>query len=489
MWACLALYAGLATLSLTWVMHSPNALRTLCTPAIRASTPTLLRDGLAREATYRLKSEANVQEVPSRSLPLPRSPPGRSPELAWPEPESLGRETPNAAPPATAALRPANFTLAIMWNHEIKEEQRVFLDRMYGRFFAKVVHVGGSQPCNRWNVPWTTLRVAHYTCYGALMTKEPKAFGTRGFLFLADDAVVCPRETIRLLEKHASVPLLAHETLSRHFGGEWGAGAMSGQRVVPLDHVSNGADHSAWANGTGEWRRWMWSRDFPKTRKRLFEEDGIVSRAKKRLLAARLRKWCGEGTRACIPAPALTDILYVPAGPNARAFAHHAAAISRLKLSTELVTPMIMYMLPDPDAPVIPRKALLKNSGKVGSASETIMKKEYSRYAPLNNASQVVLSRDRPTSIRFVVGADALLDSRASFVKFRMRTNTFTAVMPSVHAMVSTLTCRLPSAGNLVIERIENYHSLAIATAVLHSSADQLEASWNDGLSNVNHPS
>ena len=41
---------------------------------------------------------------------------------------------------------------------------------------------------------------------------------------------------------------------------------------------------------------------------------------------------------------------------------------------------------------VIPRKALLKNSGKVGSAASTIQKKEMSRYAPLNTRATSVLS-------------------------------------------------------------------------------------------------
>ena len=130
---------------------------------------------------------------------------------------------------------------------------------------------------------------------------------------------------------------------------------------------------------------------------------------------------------------------------------------------------------------VIPRKALLKNSGKVGSAASTIQKKEMSRYAPLNNKGHIRLERDRTTSIRFLIGADALLDGQASFVSFRMRTNSFTAVTPSLHAMISTVTIRLPSCGNLIVERIENYNSLVVASSIIHQNQDELENSWNDG--------
>lgn len=133
------------------------------------------------------------------------------------------------------------------------------------------------------------------------------------------------------------------------------------------------------------------------------------------------------------------------------------------------------------DETVIPRKALLKNSGKVGSAASTIQKKEFSRYAPLNNKGNLKLERDRSTSIRFLIGADALLDGQASFVSFRMKTNTFTAVTPSLHAMISSVTIRLPSCGNLIVERVESYNSLVIAEAVTHQNADELENSWNDG--------
>ena len=133
------------------------------------------------------------------------------------------------------------------------------------------------------------------------------------------------------------------------------------------------------------------------------------------------------------------------------------------------------------DETVIPRKALLKNSGKVGSAASTIQKKEFSRYAPLNNKGRIQLERDRSTSIRFLIGADALLDGQASFVSFRMRTNTFTAVTPSLHAMIQTVTIRLPSCGNLIVERIESYNSLVVATSIIHQSKDELEASFNDG--------
>ena len=100
--------------------------------------------------------------------------------------------------PAPFVGAPSNFTLVFMWNFKIDEGRRVFLNRVYGPFFARVHHIGGDDACNTGFVGVThaKTRVAQYVCFGELMAQEPGAFGTLGFLFLADDVAICPTEMI-----------------------------------------------------------------------------------------------------------------------------------------------------------------------------------------------------------------------------------------------------------------------------------------------------
>ena len=135
------------------------------------------------------------------------------------------------------------------------------------------------------------------------------------------------------------------------------AGARAGQ----TDHE----DRKTWyANGTGCtgegqrpeleqncWWRWYWSATFPDVRDRLYVSDAILTAEMKRRITARLGARCPAGTLYCMPAPALSDVLYVPAGPNAKAFARHAAAITKANITTEIATPIIMHLLPVPPQP------------------------------------------------------------------------------------------------------------------------------------------
>lgn len=308
-------------------------------------------------------------------------------------PSSISRSGAGAAPVRDGD--PANFTLAVMWNFPIDAERSRFIGALYHRFFRKVVHIGGDDKCNRWNGGRDAIRIEHYSCYGKLMARHPDAFATQGFLFVADDAVICPLEILGILSAEPGVPRLANETIRGPISWDGAvppAVRLDHVRHPPADHIPDGLGLGEWtamdeerrrderrkawsANGTGCvdhgghgdrgqrpraphageqksgrqdncWWRWWWSREFPNVRDTLYASDAVLTAELKRRSAARLGDKCPVNTVFCMPAPALSDVLYVPAGPNAVAFARHAAAITKVHITTEIATPIIMHLLP-----------------------------------------------------------------------------------------------------------------------------------------------
>ena len=151
------------------------------------------------------------------------------------------RDAPLQPPqPFVGAPSAANFTLVFMWNFKIDEGRRAYLNRAYGKFFRFVAHVGGNDACNSEFVMVTRnrFRVAQYVCYGALMAQEPGAFGTLGFLFLADDVAICPTEMIAELSANPRVPRFSDMYNDRQTD------------ALILEHVRDGPNSTFFAAGT-----------------------------------------------------------------------------------------------------------------------------------------------------------------------------------------------------------------------------------------------
>ena len=261
--------------------------------------------------------------------------------------------------PAPFVGAPSNFTLVFMWNFKIDEGRRVFLNRVYGPFFARVHHIGGDDACNTGFVGVThaKTRVAQYVCFGELMAQEPGAFGTLGFLFLADDVAICPTEMIAELSDNPRVP--------RYAGSDF----LRQADALILEHVRDGPNSTFFAAGTS-YTKWVWADQFPTVKRALLDSDKILSQRTKRQISARLGDRCAraatksvnngpqltllQGRRGrgvdCLPRPGggNSDVVYMPRGESALSFAKHARAIKETGISTEIALPIIMYTLPNP---------------------------------------------------------------------------------------------------------------------------------------------
>ena len=98
----------------------------------------------------------------------------------------------------------------------------------------------GDDACNAGFVMVTKnrFRVAQYVCYGALMAQAPGAFGTLGFLFLADDVAICPTEMIAELSANPRVPRFSDLYNDRQAD------------ALILEHVRDGPNSTFFAAGT-----------------------------------------------------------------------------------------------------------------------------------------------------------------------------------------------------------------------------------------------
>ena len=263
-----------------------------------------------------------------------------------------------SAPLFVGAPTAANFTLVFMWNFKIDEGHRAYLNQVYGRFFRFVTHVGGDDACNTGFVGVThnKTRVAQYVCFGALMAQEPGAFGTLGFLFLADDLAICPTEMIAELSDSPRVPRYA------------GSDRLREADALILEHVRDGPNSTFFAAGTA-YTKWVWADQFPTVKRALLDSDAILSQTVKRQISARLGDRCARAAAKSVDVPRLTlppgrrgrgincfprpeggnsDVVYMPRGESALTFAKHARAIKETGISTEIALPIIMYTLSNP---------------------------------------------------------------------------------------------------------------------------------------------
>ena len=130
----------------------------------------------------------------------------------------------------------------------------------------------------------------------------------------------------------------------------------------------------------------------------------------------------------------------------------------------------------------LPRKAIFSTKK---SANAVIRKAEIIDF-PANKTEMTVTNQGK-NQLRFLISGECMCDFRRSWVSFKLRTNTFSAV-PSVGptSIIKKLTIRLPSNGNQILEEIDNYASLSAALTMVSSDAPTLDSKWSSGINLLN---
>ncbi len=125
----------------------------------------------------------------------------------------------------------------------------------------------------------------------------------------------------------------------------------------------------------------------------------------------------------------------------------------------------------------LPRKAFFKLPGSI---NQSLVKKELLQYPCDKN---VIVVKNQPEIVRFLISGDCLLDGRESYFSLRLRTNTFTGFLSGdVSSIVQKIVVRLPSNSNIVLEEIDNYNTLSSIVQMIQLDDDRMTSNWQSGL-------
>jgi len=127
----------------------------------------------------------------------------------------------------------------------------------------------------------------------------------------------------------------------------------------------------------------------------------------------------------------------------------------------------------------IPKRAIFKTKG---STNATIDKREQITW-PANGSPVIdVPTGVRPPTVQFLLSGEVLLDMGKSFFQLQLKTNTWSAAMNGgITSLFKSITIKLPSNGNQILEKIENLHILESAIRQIHCDEDSLLCKWNSG--------
>jgi hypothetical protein len=72
-----------------------------------------------------------------------------------------------------------------------------------------------------------------------------------------------------------------------------------------------------------------------------------------------------------------------------------------------------------------------------------------------------------------------MLDTLNSYFTLMLRTNAYTAAMVSgVQSLIRSMTIRLPSNGNIILEQIDSNNKLASIVQMINFDKTQLDSKW-----------
>ena len=134
----------------------------------------------------------------------------------------------------------------------------------------------------------------------------------------------------------------------------------------------------------------------------------------------------------------------------------------------------------------LPRRSLFK----VGStANATVKKRELIEWHSKQPETHVTTHEK---VVDFHISGDCLVDGRNSYFSLELAANSFTAVLSNdITSIIKNIKILLPSNGNLVLERIDNYNALAAMLNIVHRTGkEEATSKWfsgaNIGIDNFN---
>ena len=123
----------------------------------------------------------------------------------------------------------------------------------------------------------------------------------------------------------------------------------------------------------------------------------------------------------------------------------------------------------------LPRASLYKTRGSV---NKTVQKREIIRYT--SDLPTYEVRDGMEAKARFRISGECCADMRNSFFTLRLKTNKWTAHLPStgVTSIVKKVEISFPYAGNQILESVDHYNTLASMIMVLNCSPEQRDSNW-----------